>query len=180
MFLLCVVVAAKKEEDSFWSAMAGLLEERFQVLRAYAGVLEAKDEEAQLILADMNYRAVRADQVVFVYRDYESVNPELPIDANAIAIVDSSKEDLLAYVATTGLPAITCGLSAKDTVTLSSMRTDSAVINLQRGVTCFDGSLAEPQEIPIKRPEDADSFAVMAASAICLLAGKSPEHGSHQ
>jgi hypothetical protein len=180
MFLLCVVVAAKKEEDSFWSAMAGLLEERFRVLRAFAGVLEAKGGESDLLLADMNYRTVWADQVVFVYRDYESVNPVLPTNTNAIAIVDSSKEDLLTYVATTGLPAITCGLSAKDTVTLSSIRTDSAVINLQRAITCFDGSLAEPQEIPVSRREDADSFALMAASAICLLAGKSPEKNSHQ
>jgi hypothetical protein len=180
MFLLCVVVAAKKEDDSFWLAMAGLLEERFRVLRAWAGVLEARGGEAELLLADMSYRAVRADQVVFVYRDFESVNPELPIDTGAIAIVDSSKEELLTYVATTGLPAITCGLSAKDTVTLSSIRTDSAVINLQRAVTCFDGTLAEPQEIPISRREDANSFALMAASAICLLAGKYPENNSHQ
>jgi hypothetical protein len=63
MFLLCVVFAAKKEDDSFWSAMAGLLEERFRVLRACFVALQRNQQKAKrtnLIVISITSAALQA------------------------------------------------------------------------------------------------------------------------
>ena len=48
------------------------------------------------------------------------------------------------------VPSLTCGFSTHDTVTLSSITPDSAVVCLQRSFTTLDGTVCEPFELPIK------------------------------
>lgn len=67
------------------------------------------------------------------------------------------------------LTTITCGLSGKDSLTLSSITSDSAVICLQRTIRSLSGQEIDPGEIPVTLTRPIDRYSLLAAVAVALL-----------
>ena len=169
--MICVILGAKKHDTRFAAAMRAALSAYFDLNAA----------PPELLLADWQSLPMpHAAHTVWVCKDW--VAPPQKCDlfaARTVAIVNSANAVLLAHIAAIGLPAITCGFSARDTVTLSSMphpHSTGAVVSFQRVVTRFDSSCAEPQEVPIPCLEASGgfstAFAAMAAASICLMADR--------
>jgi len=112
--------------------------------------------------------------IIAVFKDIKNHPFEIP-PGDMIAIVDSENTAITEFISEMKIPAITCGLSNKDTITLSSIDEGSAVITLQRTVECFDNTVAEPQEIPVKFNIGSDQFSLMATVAVFILTGKTGE-----
>lgn len=74
-----------------------------------------------------------------------------------------------------GTPVISCGMGAKNTVTLSSLGGATLLAALQRTVTDFKGEDVDPAEFKIKLTKKYSPFAVMASAAVLLLVGIKPE-----
>jgi len=141
-------------------------------VRIHRQQLEAACESPELILCDLgSFQSVDADKVIVVCKSLKSLNVELK-GAAAVAVVDSSDEHLLAQVSHTRLPAITCGLKSKDTITLSSIGADSAVVDLRRSISCMSGNKVEPAEFPLRTKRPIDSFMLMSVVSVLILAGK--------
>lgn len=73
------------------------------------------------------------------------------------------------------IPVISCGMSAKNTVTLSSLNSNSLLASLQRTVTDCRGNSLYPEEFKIKLTDSYTPFAVMASAAVLLLNGITPD-----
>ncbi len=71
----------------------------------------------------------------------------------------------------TGLAPLDCGLSLRDTLTLSSLTAGSAVISLQRPVARLDGALIEPGDIPLALRREWAPFPLLCRAGVLLLAG---------
>ena len=71
------------------------------------------------------------------------------------------------------LRTLTCGLSSKDTLTLSSVTAESAVICLQREIGTLGGEVLEPYEIPVKLRRAVDRMELLS---LCLLYTSSHRH----
>ena len=71
-------------------------------------------------------------------------------------------------------PVISCGMSGKNTVTLSSIDNNIPLITLQRRITDLNGKIIEPAEFKITLNKTYSPFAVMASVAILLLEGQIP------
>ena len=67
---------------------------------------------------------------------------------------------------------MTLGMSSKDTLTLSSITPDSAVLCLQRAISDLFGNTLDPVEIPLSLSHRYDAFSILCAAAIFLLSGK--------
>ncbi len=72
-------------------------------------------------------------------------------------------------------PVISCGMGAKNTVTLSSFGDASLLASLQRTVTDLKGQDIDPAEFKIKLTKKYSPFAVMAGAAVLLLLGIKPD-----
>lgn len=118
---------------------------------------------------------VEVDNAVVVFSGESATAAQPHNGMEAVAVVNSGVPASIEAVSKTGMPAITCGFSPRDTMTLSSFDSDSAVLSLQRGVKCFDGSVEEPREIPLKLAYPLDSFTLMAAASVYILCGRSEE-----
>ena len=70
-----------------------------------------------------------------------------------------------------GLVPVDCGLSLRDTLTLSSVTETSAVISLQRPVARLDGSLVEPVEFPLRLGKRWSPYHLLCCGGALLLAG---------
>lgn len=171
MCLLTILVAAKEENKDFWNELACLLGKHFSMLRAFGGAMSVPAGNPSVVVSDMkSFASIKSDQLIVVYKDVVPLSVKLTGE-RLVAVVDSSDSTVTEQVSATKLPAITCGLFARDTITLSSMNVDSAVIGIQRSISCFDGSRAEPQDIPVKLAKSVDSFTLMCAAAVLILSG---------
>lgn len=92
-----------------------------------------------------------------------------------IGICEDTNTAALKAFKNSGTPVISCGMGAKNTVTLSSFGDASLLASLQRTVTDFTGKDIEPSEFKIKLTKRYSPFAVMASAAVLLLIGIKPD-----
>ena len=92
-----------------------------------------------------------------------------------IGICEDTKPAALKALKDSGTPVISCGMGAKNTVTLSSFGDASLLASLQRTVTDFTGKDKDPSEFKIKLTKRYSPFAVMAATAVLLRSRIKPD-----
>lgn len=92
-----------------------------------------------------------------------------------IGICEDSNTAALKAFKTSGIPVISCGMGAKNTVTLSSLGNASLLASLQRTVTDFAGNDIDPAEFKIRLTKKYSPFAVMASAAVLLILGIKPD-----
>lgn len=172
LHLIYVAVETSSQDKKFLNALQNILNKNFGAVHCIGRCLDARCGHADIIISDArSFDLVYADTAIIIFRGGDGFTPEIETGGRTVAVVDSGSKAALLAVSKTGLPAITCGLAQCDTITLSSINEDSAVINIQRSITCFDGTIAEPQEIPVSLCSSIDSFALMCAALLFILSG---------
>lgn len=170
--MISVVIAANEQDKKFWNAILNILNRNFSAVHCLGRTMDARCENAQLVVSDTkSFDLIYSDMAVIIYKDAVKIPVLFEAPKQMVAVVDSCNKELPRLVSATNLPAVTCGLSPRDTITLSSINEDSAVIDVQRSITCFDGSVLEPQEIPVTLYSPIDSYTLMAAATIFILSG---------
>ncbi|MCL2035204.1 MAG: hypothetical protein FWG94_10820 [Oscillospiraceae bacterium] len=170
--MVSVIIAADSQEKKFFTALRNILSRNFKSIQCVEGCVDAKSEDAGLFITDaVGLDFIYSSAAIFVFKDCTPIPAGFETTGGQVAIVDSGNNDAMKLVSSTKMPAVTCGLSPCDTLTLSSLSEDSAVIGLQRCITCFDGAVIEPQEIPVSLCAQVDSFTLLSAAAIFILTG---------
>ena len=102
----------------------------------------------------------------------------IDIPQDYIAVVDPENEEAIAMLKKNSMRTVTCGMSAKDTITYSSIDPECAIVSLQRELKTVGGEDLDPGEFPIKALSCKKDFALLAAVAVLLLSGiKLPDGG---
>lgn len=113
--------------------------------------------------------AVKAERSARVNCEFAAViagkNAGLEISAALGVIVDET----FAGKIPRGIQLITCGISPKNTVSITSRTAEKLTLSLNRSIRTLSGKLCEPLELPVAVPENADEYDVMAAFAAKLL-----------
>ena len=104
---------------------------------------------------------------IAIYTGNSSHPPVIP--QQGVAIVATACPFICKTIAASGIPAITCGLSPKDTLTLSSRTSDSLMISLQRTMSSISGYSIDPVEIPLSLSCPRNPLLVLPAAAVLLL-----------
>ena len=86
-----------------------------------------------------------------------------------VALMEGSNRRAAAMLSATGNAAVCCGMSGRDTVTLSSLRDDAALVCLQRTVTTLSGGAVEPCEIPVRLSRRRHKRDILFAAAALIL-----------
>lgn len=92
-----------------------------------------------------------------------------------IGICEDSNSPALTVFKHNGIPVISCGMNSKNTITLSSLESDTLFAALQRTVRDSTGTAIEPEEFKIKLTKQYQPFSVMASVAILLLNSIKPQ-----
>lgn len=95
--------------------------------------------------------------------------PGLPAGTPALFSAQSGAS--ARFVRREGLLPVDCGLSLRDTLTLSSVTESSAMISLQRPLERLDGGMVEPVEIPLTLTRRWSPFHLLCCGGALLLAG---------
>lgn len=97
-------------------------------------------------------------------------NATVPI--GVIGVVCSDNRRGLEALMRSGVRTVTCGMSYRDTVTLSSTLSGPTIC-LQRRLPTVGGRICEPAEFPLEAVK-TDTDCLLLASAVRLLCGKDP------
>ena len=170
--MTCVVVLADEQDQAFFDRLVEMVCSDIPIIQVWKGEICTKSNHAAMLITDHeSFKKIRLKPQIIIFGGKNCHDISHLATENTVVIANSCDHGQIEYISATKLPAITCGLFAKDTITLSSIERDRAVINLQRSITCFNGETAEPQEIPVYFKQATDSYLLMASAAIFILTG---------
>ena len=92
------------------------------------------------------------------------------IASGCYIVADSANAKQLAWLSGKNLKTISCGLSQKDTLTVSSRKEESCAVSLQRTLKICRKEL-EPMELLVSCEGEKDAYPILAAAACTLLTG---------
>lgn len=169
-----VLVLGDRSEKIFTDKLCRILSGFGGVLGFYNDCVIESAENNEFLLFECEYieRIDRAN-VILVFKSKQHCRRlRLKLSEHAISIVGEENERALQMLNGSTAPVLTCGMSSKDTLTLSSVSENNAVVSLQREIRDFNGNIIEPCEIQIIHDEPFSKFELLAACAVLLLAGK--------
>ena len=86
-----------------------------------------------------------------------------------LGIVSSTDSLALSFLKESGIRAVTCGASVRDTFSLSSLKEDCASISLQRDFIRPDGLILEEQEFFVRLSKDIDAQSLLLIAAVLII-----------
>lgn len=87
------------------------------------------------------------------------------------AILSGQNRAAAQFAGAAGLIPLDCGLSLRDTLTLSSLTESSAMVSLQRPIVRLDGGAVEPVDLPLALTRPWEPFHLLCCAGALLLAG---------
>ena len=87
------------------------------------------------------------------------------------AVVESTNKKAISLLNDSVTEVVTCGMSNKDTFTVSSVIDDRIVISLQRTIKNVHEKIVEPIEVPINLSSEIDQIALLSAVIALILCG---------
>lgn len=153
-----------------------------QVLKEFGGVLGFCNDCAIEHEKNNAFLFVECDQLcelnwtnailVFKSRQKRYNFHKFKISEQTVSIVEEGNERALRILKGSPALTLTCGMSPKDTLTLSSISENNAVVSLQREIQDLNGNIIEPCEIKITYKEAFSKFELLTICGILLLSGK--------
>lgn len=104
---------------------------------------------------------------------------KIGIPSGFLTVFESHNTKAAEALKGTGLTAVVCGTSAKDTLSVASLNDSSASVSLQRSIRTITGEVLEPHEIAIELDQCIGPYSLLATCAVLLLAGIASEEGYH-
>ncbi len=92
-----------------------------------------------------------------------------PIPHKAICILNPENEFAINILSEQNIPAISCGMSGRDTFSLSSINFPKISLSLQRQIFSVNDICIEPQEFVINVKKNYEPYSIMATCATILL-----------
>lgn len=138
--------------------------------------VEQYGKNAEYLIVECAMRAkIKTDGGIIVMIGEISDSCVLKIPQNFLGVVYSSDVGALKLLMDKKIKTVTCGMSNKDTIILSSVKENTASVCLQRKITSIGGKIIEPSEFPFKSEHKITDYALMASYAILLLSGNIPD-----
>lgn len=114
---------------------------------------------------------IDATDTILIFKRSFDADFSVSLSAKCTAILEqeniAAKTVLMNHPAT----AIFCGMSSKDSITLASNDIQSAVVSIQRHISCLSGDLIEVGDIPVSLTIAEDQYTILAVTCVLLLCG---------
>jgi hypothetical protein len=106
------------------------------------------------------------------FEEHWEHNPHARLSASGLVpVLDAQNHKAAAVLKGTGKIAITCGMAARDTLSIASLEDNGAVVSLQRQLLTVTGELLEPHDFKIYLKQRLAVYPLLASCAVLLLAG---------
>jgi len=128
-----------------------------------------EEKEKILISESSAVDVITSHKSIIVFKESFSEKNYVGDLKNCTAVVNAENSFSIKTLAGKELQTITCGLSGKDTITISSFTGDCVMISLQREIVSCSGKIIQPKEFPIKIGSTKNLYIIMSYAAAGLL-----------
>lgn len=169
--MINVLLADSEKGSRLKREFLRILSANFEVASFLDGELLINNTAPDFFVCDLSgYNKCTLSDTIVIFADGSSPHDAF-FSGRTVNVVDGGKAGAFEAASTSSSEAITCGQSAKDTLTFSSTGVDNTVISLQRNIEAFDGSVVEPQDIPVKCRVGIDKFLLMSIASVFIISG---------
>ncbi|WP_040195560.1 hypothetical protein [Candidatus Soleaferrea massiliensis] len=135
--------------------------------------IDMRDSQADFLIYETDHPLdILNEHTIVVFKDSGAFDVRPCKNRQHVSIINSENNWAIDFIKENELNTITCGLSLKDIVSVSSYTGESTVVALQRSIRSLMGTMIEPVEIPIRRISNADLYSILVLNAILLLSEK--------
>lgn len=114
---------------------------------------------------------IEIEKGIFIFKNKIDSYDKISIPNNFFPIVGSDNAFALSHLMKKSTPALCCGMSPRDTLSISSHDFSSAVVSLQRAISSLDEKTIEPHDVTITLTQPAEKYPLLAAIGVLLLSG---------
>lgn len=157
-----------------------------RVLERHGGVLHVCGAHAAqytmgkarfLLYETGRLNSIQAEQALLIFKSKQAASARpLALSEGVVSILETENQAAARTLLHSGATALTCGLTARDTLTLSSISDRNPVISIQRSITAFDGHTLEPCEKRVALHAPLSGYALLSVCAVLLLTGQASEN----
>lgn len=153
----------------------------FRAIRYYRnGIFSGTFGYGRLPLTLMDYTCpfiMEEEPCLFIFKKNAVSFGGIKLPASYFPILESDNAGAAGMLAHTGVTAVTCGMSPRDTLSLSSNDFPVSLVSIQRDLLTPDDRIIEPADIPVSLSAPAPEHPLLAACAALLLCGDMDEKG---
>ena len=168
--MIRIIVLGKNSDSSITRALLRSLGKKI-CIEAFGefGSVRTRHSSPDAILIDTESIAKidECSTILIFKKDFCGKLPK--ISSKCTAVLDESNTALLNSLIKMPFPSICCGLSQRNTLTVSSMQSGDAVISLQRELFSISGNTVEPSDISVRLRTHESYYTLMAVTAAHLL-----------
>ncbi|MCI8501784.1 MAG: hypothetical protein HFJ85_06055 [Oscillospiraceae bacterium] len=178
--MITIILYGESGEKNLDRIFEKNLKRNYQVHMVAERGIATKGSGKELLFLNSNHIAqVCGGPSVLVLKPNAVLTGLSEIRGNVIALVHSACSEQLKLLAEKKIRTVVCGMSTKDTVTLSSFNDNRAAVSLQRTVENPDGKPVEPMEITLELGFPYDPLSVLLYTAAMMICGAfSPQEDS--
>ncbi len=96
---------------------------------------------------------------------------------NFIPVVDTYNTEAVNILKRANIATISCGMSAKDTLSISSLDYSSALVSLQRNIKTLYDNIIEPHDFVVELKKETLPYPLLASCAMLLLSNIDSSNG---
>ena len=113
---------------------------------------------------------------IYFKNSFDSDSP-ISIPDGFLCAFEPQNQRAAALLRAAGAAAVTCGMCAKDTLSISSLDYGAAALSLQRSITTLDGDVVEPRDITVELHSTVSPRQMLAVCMVLLMAGVDSSRG---
>ncbi|MDD3192500.1 MAG: hypothetical protein PHE47_01375 [Oscillospiraceae bacterium] len=155
------------------SALREILRRNFEMAFVAERQILSRSENPDFVVVEMEHLAqIAVPRAVVLCLEPFDMPEQACLPPDAVGLLSSDNLPAAEFIRRCQIRAMTLGMSSKDTLTLSSITQDRAVLCLQRGISDLSGNILDPVEIPLSLSRRYDAFSILCAAAVLMLSGQ--------
>lgn len=127
------------------------------------------------IISEYKKTDIKINKGVAIITDDTERFKDQKFSKEIIGICEDCNKKALSVFSKSPIAVISCGMSPKNTITLSSRSENTLLLSLQRTITDIFGNTIEPAEFLIRIKNNYSEFPIMASIAVMLIYGIIPK-----
>lgn len=139
--------------------------------------LQTNEEPRFSVFSSFEVPKITANKGILILKNGAIPPVRQVLSNNWIAVIDSQNENVGKILKGTGVTAVSCGMSARDTLSISSISEGTAMISLQRTIKTLQNMIVEPRDIEVDFMQELSPFLLLSACAVLLFSGEDGGEG---
>ena len=136
------------------------------------------EDEARFLVCDCERipKVEGSSGILFLKNSFDSDMP-IAIPDGFLCVFEPQNQRAAALLRAAGAAAVTCGMCAKETLSISSLDYGAAALSLQRSITTVSGDVVEPRDITVELHSAVSPRQMLAVCMVLLMAGVDSSYG---